>query len=145
MLASPLVGALAMVGNLEEPRSERPCSRRGGGGVERGGDPWVALGGRTLPSGWAMQASPPRSTPPPPLRDWMHLKTLHKGIHKKPTLVVARWVMGITSRSCLMHSQCYLPPESLMERIAWLRTLQSSLVAMYMDPRNAGRSSSMQP
>ncbi len=33
----------------------------------------------------AMQASPPRSTPPPPLRDWMRLKTLHTGLHKKPT------------------------------------------------------------
>jgi len=33
----------------------------------------------------AMQASPPRSTPPPPLRDWMRLKTLHTGIHKNPT------------------------------------------------------------
>ncbi len=49
------------------------------------GDPWVALGGRTLPSGWAMQASPPRSTPPPPLRDRMRLKTLHTGMHTKPT------------------------------------------------------------
>ncbi len=35
--------------------------------------------------GWAMQASPPRSTPPPPLRDRMRLKTLHTGIHTKPT------------------------------------------------------------
>jgi len=30
----------------------------------------------------AMQASPPRSSPPPPLRGWMRLKTLYKGIHK---------------------------------------------------------------
>ncbi len=34
----------------------------------------------------AMQASPPRSTPPPPLRDWIRLNLLHRGIHKKPTL-----------------------------------------------------------
>jgi hypothetical protein len=30
--------------------------------------------------------SPPRSTPPPPLRGWMRLQMLYKGIHKKPTL-----------------------------------------------------------
>src|SRR5216684_5050798 len=40
--------------------------------------------GSVLPPG-AMQASPPRSTPPPPLRERMRLKTLHTGIHAKPT------------------------------------------------------------
>src|SRR6266849_10733438 len=40
--------------------------------------------GSVLPP-WAMQASPPRSTPPPPLRERMRLKTLHTGIHTKPT------------------------------------------------------------
>src|SRR5579864_4340588 len=32
---------------LEESRWERPRSRRGGGGVERGGDACIALGGST--------------------------------------------------------------------------------------------------
>jgi len=44
------VGAvLARVGILEESRWKRPGSRRGGGGVERGGDACIALGGSTLP------------------------------------------------------------------------------------------------
>src|SRR5258708_36865316 len=34
--------------------------------------------GSVLPPG-AMQASPPRSTPPPPLREWVRLKSLHTG------------------------------------------------------------------
>ncbi len=64
---------------------------KGGGGVEWGGDPCGRPGGmqcvgeRALARGSvlpprAMQASPPRSTPPPPLREWMRLKTLHTGI-----------------------------------------------------------------
>src|SRR6266852_2848777 len=70
------VGAvLARGGILEESRWKRPGSRRGGGGVERGGDACIALGGRTLSPAWAMQSSPPHPTPPPPLRDWMRLKT----------------------------------------------------------------------
>ncbi len=41
--------ATARVGILEESRWKRPGSRRGGGGVERGGDACIALGGSTLP------------------------------------------------------------------------------------------------
>src|SRR5712692_10865088 len=60
---------------------------RVGAGVVRSGEgmlasPWV---GERFPRARAMQASPPRSAPPPPLRDWMRLKTLHTRIHKKPT------------------------------------------------------------
>src|SRR6266852_7402782 len=44
------VGAvLARVGIWEESRWRRPGSRRGGGGVGRGGDACIALGGSTLP------------------------------------------------------------------------------------------------
>src|SRR5260370_38624148 len=46
-------------------------SRRGGGGVERGGDACFTA--------WPMQASPH-------LRDQIHLKTLHRGIHKRSGL-----------------------------------------------------------
>src|SRR5712692_11690009 len=53
-------------------------SRRGGGGVERGGDACIALGGRTLPLARALspthcippgrpQGSTPHFPPPPPL------------------------------------------------------------------------------
>src|SRR6266849_2563703 len=62
------------------------ASRVGAGAVRSGegmlASPWV---GERFPRARAMQASPPRSAPPPPLRDWMRLKTLHTRIHKKPT------------------------------------------------------------
>src|SRR6266849_10585990 len=54
------------------------CSRRGGGGVERGGDPWVALSRESVPPPRATQGSPPRSTPPPPLREWMGAHPSHE-------------------------------------------------------------------
>ncbi len=63
-----------------------PLPRRGGGGVERGGDACIALGGRTLPRPGRCKHPRPTSAPPPPLRDGMRLKTLYTGIHKKPTL-----------------------------------------------------------
>jgi len=68
--------------NPVESGLDRPGSRRGGGGEERGGDACIALVGGTLPLARAMQASPPRSSPLPPLRGWMRLKTLNTGIHK---------------------------------------------------------------
>ncbi len=62
---------LTRVGIWEESFWEPPDSRRGGGGVERGGDACIALGGRMLPLDRAMQASPPhvRSSPAP--SDWV--------------------------------------------------------------------------
>src|SRR6266852_1708767 len=42
--------ATARVGILEEPRWERPGSRRGGGGEERGGDACIAQPGKRAPT-----------------------------------------------------------------------------------------------
>src|SRR5712692_8002061 len=43
-------------------------SRRGGGGVERGGDPWVALGGGTIPGLGDPRVPTPLHTAPAPTR-----------------------------------------------------------------------------
>ncbi len=67
-----------------------------GSGLDRVGVGMLASPnpGSVLPPG-AMQASPPRSTPPPPLRDRMRLKTLHTGIHKKPTRASLRGAVPV--------------------------------------------------
>src|SRR5712692_2419801 len=56
------------VGIWEESTWERPGSRRGGGGVERGGDACIALGGSTLPGLGDASIPTPLHTAPAPTR-----------------------------------------------------------------------------
>src|SRR5712692_10279018 len=56
------------VGIWEESTWERPGSRRGGGGVERGGDACIALGGSTLPGLGDASIPSPLHTAPAPTR-----------------------------------------------------------------------------